>query len=164
MRHWREVKTPPNSQQSEITSLRNDSVIHDYKNLDNVGNPLCFVNGITPAIVNSPSGNLERNRSSASTVFPTNRRPIIRKKSDDSREIMEEWFANCGARIGTLCPTKEDEFEVIRLLYTYKDLNATDLSEMPATDLYTHKIIIKEGTVPKMPEVRRDGQETKNGG
>ncbi|KAI0991136.1 hypothetical protein K3495_g17051, partial [Podosphaera aphanis] len=81
-------------------------------------------------------------------AFPTLRRPVIRSLSNENRKVVEDWFLQCGAKLGPMCPSEEDKFQVARLFYTYKDLNATELSEMPATDLYIHKITLKKDTVP----------------
>ncbi|POS81837.1 hypothetical protein EPUL_006276, partial [Erysiphe pulchra] len=80
--------------------------------------------------------------------FPTNRRPVRRSLSNEPRELIETWFTSCQAKIGDLVPDEESRFQLKQLLYTYKDINATEISDLPATDLYVHKVKLKEGTKP----------------
>ena len=82
------------------------------------------------------------------TPFPTSRRPVRRPMSDAPAETIEEWFANSGVFIGPLLPQGEMRQKVKRLLYTYQDINATDLASLKTTDLYTHRVRLKPGTKP----------------
>ncbi|KAI0997332.1 hypothetical protein K3495_g10853 [Podosphaera aphanis] len=79
---------------------------------------------------------------------PTLRRPVIRSLSNENRKVVKDWFLQCGAKLGPMCPSKEDKFQVARLFYTSKDLSGTELSEIPVMDLYVHKITLIKDTVP----------------
>ncbi|RKF56990.1 hypothetical protein OnM2_077082 [Erysiphe neolycopersici] len=51
---------------------------------------------------------------------------------------------------------KNQRDKLTRLLYSYKDLNSTDLENLPYTDLYVHRVRLKEGTKPfSRPKQRR---------
>ncbi|RKF63221.1 hypothetical protein OnM2_027092, partial [Erysiphe neolycopersici] len=116
--------------------LRDQELIYDYQNLDKFNNPLTSIHGATPNAENFSLYTSEAKVQDAkNAAFPTNRRPTIRPLSNDPHEVIVKWFSKCGAVVGPLCPTIEDKFNVARLFYTYKDLNATELSEMAATDL-----------------------------
>ncbi|KAF5188257.1 hypothetical protein FRX31_022156, partial [Thalictrum thalictroides] len=65
--------------------------------------------------------------------YPEKRRPVKRELSTDSQEKMDKWFCTTGAKIGAL--PENQRKKLIKLLYTYKDLNSTDLSNLPCTDL-----------------------------
>jgi hypothetical protein len=81
------------------------------------------------------------------TPFPTKRRPFRRPLSTDSDEVVEAWFASCGAKIGDACsPELVPKFK--RLLYTYRHINAVELEDITPTDLYIHRVRLKEGTKP----------------
>ncbi|POS81662.1 hypothetical protein EPUL_006802, partial [Erysiphe pulchra] len=43
-----------------------------------------------------------------------------------------------------MVPDEESRFQLKQLLYTYKDINATEISDLPATDLNVHKVKLKE--------------------
>ena len=43
---------------------------------------------------------------------------------------------------------KEDKLEVIKTFFTYKDLNAKLVRDIPATDLTEHRVFLKEGVKP----------------
>ncbi|KHJ31355.1 hypothetical protein EV44_g4040 [Erysiphe necator] len=131
---------------SETSTLGCQNIVFDYHNLDCYGNPLLCIHDVMPIIETFTPINTDDISCSKLATFPTNRRPKVRTLSNDPNAVIEKWFSECGAIIGPLCST-ENQFAVARLLYTYKDLNTTELSEMPATDLYTHKINLKEGTI-----------------
>ncbi|KAK6585464.1 hypothetical protein PZA11_002191 [Diplocarpon coronariae] len=80
------------------------------------------------------------------TPYPTHRRPCQRTLSDESDAIIDEWFQTLGTKIGKL--TDNQQRQLKRLLYTYQDLDAKELQNLPPTDLYTHRVRLKEGTKP----------------
>ncbi|POS81830.1 hypothetical protein EPUL_006096, partial [Erysiphe pulchra] len=80
--------------------------------------------------------------------FPTLRRPVFRPLSSESKKVIETWFNTCLATIGDICSDENSRFQVKRLLYTYRDLDAGTDVNLPATDLYVHKIHLKPGTKP----------------
>jgi hypothetical protein len=79
--------------------------------------------------------------------FPTERRVVRRAVSTESDVVIQAWFDTCGIKLGPLLPTDRIPY-VQRLLYTYKDINATELRHIPPTDLYTHRVRLKAGTKP----------------
>lgn len=80
--------------------------------------------------------------------FPTLRRPVLRPLSNESKQVIEAWFNTCMATIGDICSDENSKFQVKRLLYTYRDLDAGSIVNLPATDLYVHKVHLKPGTKP----------------
>ena len=58
--------------------------------------------------------------------FPTKYRPKRREISLDPDKEVESWFKEYGAKLGPLIPPGRD-IDIKRLLYTYKDLNATNI-------------------------------------
>ncbi|KAI1000793.1 hypothetical protein K3495_g7404 [Podosphaera aphanis] len=80
--------------------------------------------------------------------FPTRRRPQVRQLSQQSFDVIEEWFGTSGIKIGPKVPDYSARGHLKRLLYTYRSIHAEKLEHMPPTDLYTHKIRLKSGTRP----------------
>jgi hypothetical protein len=62
--------------------------------------------------------------------------------------VVQSWFSSCGINLGPVLTDPQLKSQVIRLLYTYRDINATELAHIPATDLYEHKVRLKPGTRP----------------
>jgi transposase InsO family protein len=81
-------------------------------------------------------------------TFPTTRRMSRRPLSDATDEIISTWFDQCGIQLGPLLTDVAMINRVKRLLYTYQDLNATELQHIKATDLYTHRVRLKPETPP----------------
>ncbi|KAI0998966.1 hypothetical protein K3495_g9230 [Podosphaera aphanis] len=76
--------------------------------------------------------------------------------STDSDFSIEEWFHTSEIEIGTC---EEDIFrDTKRLMYTYRDLNATEIRDIPATDLFVHRARLKPGT--RLYSERRIVQQT----
>ncbi|POS82348.1 hypothetical protein EPUL_005422, partial [Erysiphe pulchra] len=69
--------------------------------------------------------------------YPEKRRPEKRALSEAPQIVIDEWFERTGVKLGKL--TDEQKNKVTRLLYTYEDLNSTDLENLPYTDLNLHK-------------------------
>ena len=80
--------------------------------------------------------------------FPTERRVERLPLSTDSQEIIDKWFETSQITLGPVIPDTESRNKVKRLLYTYRELNATELSQIPPTDLYEHKVRLAPGTKP----------------
>ncbi|KAI0997846.1 hypothetical protein K3495_g10346 [Podosphaera aphanis] len=75
-----------------------------------------------------------------------NRRLIKRPLTNSSQSEIDSWFLKSKIKLGPLKPAQCDK--ISRLLFTYQDLNSTELSELPHTDLYIHRVGFKEGTKP----------------
>lgn len=84
----------------------------------------------------------------SSFPFPTQRR-VLRRDTDckTSLKMVEEWFEQCGIRLGPLVPPGIRE-DIIRTFWTYCDLNASSILDIPATDLYVHRPRLKDGVKP----------------
>ncbi|CAH0014489.1 unnamed protein product [Clonostachys rhizophaga] len=76
--------------------------------------------------------------------FPTARR-ILRRPVDwtTSWEAVKTWFDDCGAIIGPLVPPDMIP-EIVRTLWTYRDLSAASVVDVPPTDIYSHIPRLKE--------------------
>ena len=81
-------------------------------------------------------------------VYPA--RPILRPSipSDVGPIVLESWASEVGLILGPLIPTEGDRLKVLTLLYHYRHLNGTDLTDLPCTDLITHRVRISAGTKP----------------
>ena len=77
-----------------------------------------------------------------------------RELTTEPWEIVSAWFEDSGIPVGPAAKAKiADRDPVItektaRLFYTWKDLFARNLVEMPPTDLVTHTIPTRAGAVP----------------
>ncbi|KAI0994078.1 hypothetical protein K3495_g14105 [Podosphaera aphanis] len=65
--------------------------------------------------------------------YPEKRRPQKRALSAVDQAEINKWFSKSGVKIGSLQIDQKDL--LTRLLYTYQDLNSTDLENLPCTDL-----------------------------
>ncbi|POS81879.1 hypothetical protein EPUL_006749, partial [Erysiphe pulchra] len=74
------------------------------------------------------------------------RRPSKRPISKAPQSEIDSWFLKSKIKIGPL--ESDQRNKITRLLFTYKDLNSTELSELPPTDLYIHRVRLREGTKP----------------
>lgn len=76
------------------------------------------------------------------------RRPAPNYQPAD--EELEAWVEQLSLQpvLGPLIPTKEDRLLVLRLLYQYRHLNGEDFTNLPCTDLITHRVCITPGTKP----------------
>lgn len=78
--------------------------------------------------------------------FPTTRRPWQRPLSNAPQSVVDEWFASSQIEIA---PCDSDILSnTKRLMYTYRDLNAMEIRDIPATDLFVHRARLKPGTKP----------------
>ncbi|KAI0996282.1 hypothetical protein K3495_g11899 [Podosphaera aphanis] len=72
----------------------------------------------------------------------------MRPISSASMMEIDEWFEKVGIKIGPAVGNHIQRDKVKRLLYTYRDLNAVELEELVPTDLYIHRVRLREGTKP----------------
>lgn len=83
-------------------------------------------------------------------AFPNRR--IVRSVPDyqPPLEELEAWAIRLGLKpvLGPRIPTARDRLRVLQLLYQYRHLNREDLTDLPCTDLITHRIRLKPGTKP----------------
>ncbi len=80
--------------------------------------------------------------------FPL-RRPYVRPLSDAPLDDIKHWFHSCGVQIRPLLHKDSPLFErYLRVLYTYRHLDAQCQADIPATDLYVHRVRLTEGTKP----------------
>ncbi|POS83490.1 hypothetical protein EPUL_004983, partial [Erysiphe pulchra] len=93
-----------------------------------------------------PGSNVENLHESKIPCYPEVRRSVVRELSEASQEVIDEWIKNTGVKIGILMKDQRDK--LARLLYPYKDLNSTGVEDLPFTDLYVHRVRLKEGTKP----------------
>ena len=80
--------------------------------------------------------------------YPT--RPICRPSINHSvpSEVLEAWATSVGLMLGPLIDTEAQRHKVLCLLYHYRHLNGTDLTDLPCTDLITHRVRIAPDTKP----------------
>ncbi|KAI0993305.1 hypothetical protein K3495_g14879, partial [Podosphaera aphanis] len=78
--------------------------------------------------------------------FPTSRRPWRRPLSKAQESTIDGWFTTSQIGIAT-CEEKIFK-DTKRLMYTYRDLNAMEIKDIPATDLFVHRARLKPGTKP----------------
>src|SRR5690606_2435230 len=66
--------------------------------------------------------------------FPTTRRPV-RRQLDESTplHIVEKWFENSGIKIGSQAETPIQIEKAKRLLYTWRDVFSTDITNLKGT-------------------------------
>lgn len=93
----------------------------------------------------------------AANCEPTARKPFPDRRpqrpvpvSQPSDQVLEEWatLLGLGPVLGPLIPTQADRIAVLQLLYQYKHLNGEDFTNLPCTDLITHRVCITPGTRP----------------
>lgn len=90
-------------------------------------------------------------------AFPVNRR-VIRLDPDlnVNHSELEFWFTKERfAPLGPLVPDKPARMQVLRLLWTYREIFAEDLQDIPPTDLIYHRVALKEGTPIHSEKQRR---------
>lgn len=77
-------------------------------------------------------------------------RPICRPSISHSipSDALENWATSVGLMLGPLIATEAQRYKVLCLLYHYRHLNGTDLTDLPCTDLITHRVRIAPGTKP----------------
>lgn len=82
-------------------------------------------------------------------TFPTKRRPV-RRKLDRTTPIatVDDCLNGSRVTIGSMAVTDEQRTFAKRILYTWKDLFATDVTEIRKTDLVEHRIPLNPGARP----------------
>jgi len=68
--------------------------------------------------------------------------------STEASHIVDDWFSTSGITLGPVILDGVALHRVKRLMYTYREINATELKDIPPTDLYEYKVRLKEGTKP----------------
>ncbi|POS81840.1 hypothetical protein EPUL_006710, partial [Erysiphe pulchra] len=91
---------------------------------------------------------------SVDQIYPTTRRPHRRELSSESEDTVNLWFQNSKIEIGPMCPESLIP-KVKRLLYTYRDLNAVEISDVTPTDIFTHRVRLVPGTKPFRARIRK---------
>lgn len=83
-------------------------------------------------------------------AFPGRRVVRTIPQHHPSMDALEAWALRLGlgSVFGPLIPTEADRLRVLRLLYQYRHLNREDLTDLPCTDLITHRVRIKPDTKP----------------
>lgn len=119
-------------------------------------------NGSTSRSYTGPSAdnwNGPRIGSAALAPFPTERR-VWRREIDSETPVSEvnAWIEESGVVLGPLVPDRMQE-DVRRVLYTYRDLHAESIADIPPTDLYTHRPRLKDDVVPWNKSLRRRWNE-----
>ena len=81
--------------------------------------------------------------------FPA-RRVVRRRLEDVDEHVLEAWAASLELEpvLGPMITTEEQRIRVLRLLYTYRHLNGEDLTNLPSTDLITHRVRVPPGAKP----------------
>ena len=87
--------------------------------------------------------------------FPTRQilRPSIQARVPSA--TLESWAESVGLVLGPLIPNEEAKHKVLSLFYHYRHLNGTDLTDLPCTDLITHRVRITPGTKPASNKVQK---------
>ena len=87
--------------------------------------------------------------------FPTRQiiRPLIPAR--EPLATLESWADTVGLVLGPLVPNEEAKRKVLSLFYHYRHLNGTDLTDLPCTDLITHRVRITPGTKPASNKVQK---------
>lgn len=98
----------------------------------------------------TPGRPLEANQPVLRKPFPDRRPRRELPKQQPSAEVLEAWVERLGLEpvLGPLIPTEADRLLVLKLLYQYRHLNGEDFTNLPCTDLITHRVCITPGTKP----------------
>lgn len=90
--------------------------------------------------------------------FPTKQRPKRRPIDWETATLeVNEWVSKVGITIGRKADNPSRRERAARLLYTWRDLFATDIIDIRETDLVRHRIPLLPGA---KPEVAREGLYT----
>ena len=97
--------------------------------------------------------------------FP-DRRVVRRQLEDVDESVVEAWAASLELEpvLGPMITTQERRIRVLRLLYTYRHLTGEDLTNLPSTDLITHRVREPPGAKPASSKSQKGGQHTPSGG
>lgn len=92
-----------------------------------------------------------RGKGHAAWPFPTKRR-IERRPIDMNscppEEELETWASEKGVRLGPMVPEGPSRYKVLCGFWTWRDLDATSMGEIPETDLIRHRVHVTEGCIP----------------
>ena len=69
--------------------------------------------------------------------------------------VLEDWATSVEFKLGPLVPSAAARRKTLCLLYHYRHLNGTDLTDLPCTDLITHRIRLTPGTKPSSIKVQK---------
>ena len=68
---------------------------------------------------------------------------------------LDAWAQEIGISFGPLVETDQHRFLTLELLHHYRHLNGEDFTNLPCTDLITHKVRLVSGTKPSsFPQIR----------
>ncbi|PHH70411.1 hypothetical protein CDD82_7155 [Ophiocordyceps australis] len=86
--------------------------------------------------------------SSPNVKYPTCRR-VLRRPTDLNTPlpVVQAWFNDLGVTLGPLV-TDDLREDVMRTLFTYRDINAVSVGDVSATDLFVHEPRLAPGTKP----------------
>ena len=89
-------------------------------------------------------------------TFPTKRR-VLRREIDTSQSLdaLKEWAEAEGITLGKAIPNDEWRLKVLQLLWTYRDIGAKELKDIPATDLIVHRVTPRQGIRPHQARQHR---------
>lgn len=75
--------------------------------------------------------------------------------------MIQQWYEESNITTGPLLPP-ELRNRYLRILFTYRDLDARELSDIPATDLYVHRVRLTQDTLPYASKrrMRRSTQQS----
>jgi hypothetical protein len=76
-------------------------------------------------------------------------------QSDHHINFLEEWATSIGLQLDPLVSSVEARRKVLCLIYHYRHLNGSDLTDLPCTDPITYKVRIKPGTKPASNPTQR---------
>ena len=90
-------------------------------------------------------------------VNPYPAQPICRPSINHSipSSVLEEWASAISLTLGPLVTTEAQRRKVLCLLHHYRHLNRTDLTDLPCTDLITHRVRIAPGTKPASNTIQK---------
>jgi len=80
--------------------------------------------------------------------FPTTRRPMKRQLTKAPIQEVDAWVESSKITVGSIADTAERREYAKRILFTWKDCFITKLSELRATDLIEHTIVIQGDPTP----------------
>lgn len=128
--HWSEAVVSPSEEARVVDETRSSG-----------GMP-----GVVPLTKDNWPGPIAETPSSF--PFPTARR-VYRREADWSIPLSDvtSWFGSCGVILGPLVFSSMVE-EITRTFHAHRDLNASSVADIPATDLYVHVPRLKDGVKP----------------
>ncbi len=80
--------------------------------------------------------------------FPTNKRLEKRELSNETDEIIAEWFIKSQIHLGVHADTPEKQSKARGLFYTWRDCFTKNIRDIRATDLIEHSIELKPWAQP----------------